>query len=500
MLIIPLVIFTVVSCSGGGDSSPAGLSAPTGVTATAGDGEASISWDNVTGATSYEIWYSTTTDVPKATATKIDNVTSPNIVAGLTNGTTYFFVVTAVNAIGESADSSQVSATPVLAPPAAPTGVTATAGHGEATINWDNVAGATSYNIYYSTTAGVSTVTASRFTGVSSPYVATGLNNGTPYYFVVTAVNAAGEGPVSSEISATPTPVPSPPAPVGVTATPGDGEATIRWDNVTGATSYNIYYSTTDNVTKATGTKIAGVTSPEVVSGLIPGTSYYFVVTAVNADGESVESSQVSAAIPLLEYIAVGDSITLGQGDNIPADGTGFEPILSNLLTTRPGGHPVTVLNKGVGATSSADGAGSIASTLSTYPSAIYYLVMYGTNDAYTLRPPVPSGKGLLSGQPGYSGSYKDNMQKIISAIKNAGKIPCLAKVPYAANSLYDDPSIKDYNVVINELVAENGILFTPPDFYAHFLAHPAEFIDGFHPNGMGYQSMANLWFNALFP
>lgn len=112
----------------------------------------------------------------------------------------------------------------------------------------------------------------------------------------------------------------------------------------------------------------------------------------------------------------------------------------------------------------------------------------------------MPSGKGLSSGDPGYIGSYKDNMQKIISAIQNAGKIPRLAKVPSAASVNYDDPSIRDYNVVVDELVAHNGISTAPPDFY-NDLVHPGMFSsDGFHPNGTGYQEMANQWFSALFP
>ena len=142
MVILPLVIFTVVSCGGGGDPSPAVPSAPTGVTATAGDNSVSIGWSAVAGATSYNIYYSTTNGVPKATATKIAGVTTtPNIVTGLNNGTPYFFVVTAVGTSGESADSSQVSATPTPVP-LAPTGVTATAGNGEATIEWSTVASA----------------------------------------------------------------------------------------------------------------------------------------------------------------------------------------------------------------------------------------------------------------------------------------------------------------------------------------------------------------------
>jgi lysophospholipase L1-like esterase len=383
--------------------------------------------------------------------------------------------------------------------PPAPTRVTATAGYSKATIAWDNVAGATSYNIYFSTTSRFLKSTATKIAGVTSPNVVTPLDPGTQYYFVVTAVNDADESVQSSEVTVTPILA----APTVVRATAGDGEATIAWDNVSGATSYNLYYSSTAGVTKVTAMNyIAGVTSPRVVSPLTNGTTWYFVVTAVNANGESVESSQVSAlptAIPLVEYIAVGDSITEGYLDNIPGDGTGYEPILSNLITTRKG-YPVTVVNKGAGGTTSADGALTISTTLSNYPTATYYLVQYGTNEAYILGgPPMPSGKGLSSG-PGYDGSYKDNMQKIISAIINAGKIPRLAKVPSADNINYDDPSIRDYNIVVDELVALNGISVTPPDFY-HLLVHPGNFSsDGFHPNGTGYQSMANLWFNALFP
>jgi hypothetical protein len=59
-----------------------------------------------------------------------------------------------------------------------------------------------------------------------------------------------------------------------------------------------LYYSPTTGVTKATGTKIPGVTSPKVVDSLVRGVPYYFVVTAENADGESVESTPQVTATP----------------------------------------------------------------------------------------------------------------------------------------------------------------------------------------------------------
>jgi hypothetical protein len=103
-------MFTVTACGGGGgDSSPAEApGAPTGVTAVAGAGQARVSWDNVAGATSYNLYYSQTPGVTKSTGREIPNVTSPRVVTPLNNGTTYYFVVTAVNGAGESAESNEV--------------------------------------------------------------------------------------------------------------------------------------------------------------------------------------------------------------------------------------------------------------------------------------------------------------------------------------------------------------------------------------------------------
>ncbi len=240
--------------------------APAGVTAVPGDGQVTISWNPVPGATSYNIYSSTTAGVTTATGTKIANASSPAIQTGLTDGTAYYYIVTAVNAIGESAAPAEVSATPAapVAVPAAPAGVTAVPGDGQVTISWNPVPGATSYNIYSSTTAGVTTATGTKIANASSPAIQTGLTDGTAYYYIVTAVNAIGESAAPAEVSATPAaPVAVPAAPAGVTAVPGDGQVTISWNPVPGATSYNIYWSTTAGVTTATGTEITGARNPK---------------------------------------------------------------------------------------------------------------------------------------------------------------------------------------------------------------------------------------------
>jgi len=224
------------------------------------------------------------------------------------------------------------------------------------------------------------------------------------------------------------------------------------------------------------------------IRGISPYTTYYYRAVASNRFG--MQRGEIQAFPTGEYYVAVGDSITRA------ADGRGYEPALSDLLRNSKK-YPITVANWGASGASSAAGAKFISLTLSSIPSAKYFLIMYGTNDA-SLPGPVPSGKGKRPGDPGYRWSYKDNMQRIISAIRSAGKIPCLAKVPYTTRSSTDISSIREYNVVVDELVAENKIAITPPDFYVYFQKHQDEIPDGIHPNKIGYESMANLWFIAL--
>ena len=290
------------STTGTVSDSGTALGAPTDVVATAGNGRVTMAWTAVPGAISYNIYWSTTPGVTTTTGTKITGVTNPYTTSGLVNGTPYYCIVTAVNSQGESSASTQVSATPSSiaagTAPSAPTGVIATAGNGQVTMAWAVVPGATSYNIYWSTTPGVTTTTGTKITGVTNPYTTTGLINGTPYYCIVTAVNSQGESSASTQVSATPSSIAAgtaPSAPTGVIATAGNGQVTMAWAAVPGATSYNIYWSTTPGVTTTNGTKITGVTNPYTTSGLINGTPYYCIVTAVNSQGESSASTQVSA-------------------------------------------------------------------------------------------------------------------------------------------------------------------------------------------------------------
>lgn len=88
-------------------------------------------------------------------------------------------------------------------------------------------------------------------------------------------------------------------APSGVTAVAGSaGQITVSWIASSGAASYNVYWSTRADVNTYNGTKVVGAVSGSAVKGLTTGTSYYFMVTAVSAAGESSASAVASAIAP----------------------------------------------------------------------------------------------------------------------------------------------------------------------------------------------------------
>src|SRR4030095_6550930 len=255
-------------------------------TATPGNGQVSLAWIASSGATSYRVKRAMVSGGPYTTIASPTTTSYTN--TGLTNGTTYYFVVSAVNSSGESANSSQVSATPTP-PPLPPTGLTATRGNGQVSLVWTASSGATSYRVKRATVSG------GPYTTIASPtqtsYKNTGLTNGTTYYFVVSAVNSSGESANSSQVSAVPqSSAPAPPT--GVTATGGNAQVLLTWTASAGATSYRVKRAT---VSGGPYTTIASPTATSYTNtGLTNGTTYYYVVSAVSAGGESGNSSQVS--------------------------------------------------------------------------------------------------------------------------------------------------------------------------------------------------------------
>jgi fibronectin type 3 domain-containing protein len=198
----------VQSTYGGGDSqqwmpsvAPAPQpipAAPTGLSASADSiSQITLSWTASPGAVHYVIKRATVSGGPYTTVTTEATGTSYSDTY-LNSGVQYYFVVSATNGNGESANSAQVSATTLTGPPPAPTGLTTIPGTNQVALNWTATGGATSYIVKRSTTVGGPYTTVA--TGLTSTtYTDTSTTSGIAYYYIVVAVNANGSSPNSAE-------------------------------------------------------------------------------------------------------------------------------------------------------------------------------------------------------------------------------------------------------------------------------------------------------------
>lgn len=163
--------------------------APTGVTARGGNEKVTLSWNPVTDASAYNIYQSTESGSYGAASATVSGSVYRHETIGLTNGVTYYFVVSSTNADGESPYSAEVSAMPQTVPDA-PGNVSARAGNGQAAVSFtapddDGGTPVTGYVV-------VSNPGNIKASGTGTTIVVKGLQNGTAYTFTVQAENAAG--------------------------------------------------------------------------------------------------------------------------------------------------------------------------------------------------------------------------------------------------------------------------------------------------------------------
>ena len=190
--------FVLTINPGGGAPPPT----PTGLAATAGSGQVSLSWSASAGASSYNVYRGTSAGGESATAYATGITTASYADTSVTNGTTYYYEVKAVNTGGTSGYSNEANATPISGLPAAPTGLVATGGNMQVSLNWTASVGATSYNVYRGTLPDQENTTPVATGITTTSYVNTGLINNPTFYFKVAAVNSAGTSTLSNEASA----------------------------------------------------------------------------------------------------------------------------------------------------------------------------------------------------------------------------------------------------------------------------------------------------------
>lgn len=301
-------------------------SAPPSVSATAGNGQATVNWTASTLSpgsplTGYAVTpYLETTANGVAANVALETMDVPLgtsfIVPNLANGQTYLFAVAGLNGEGAGATGLSGAVTPGL--PAAPTAVTiGSRGNGFENLSWTapSSTGASAITGYVITPyiAGVAQA-ATTLSGTATSTTITGLMDGTGYTFGVAAINVFGTGVVGTSGSNNPyTTIPG--APSGVTGAAGNGQATISWtapanNGGTAITGYTItpyIGGTAQSTTSATA-------SSATVTGLTNGTTYTFTVAAVNSVGTGAASANSWGVIPATTPVVPSMTMSVDKG------------------------------------------------------------------------------------------------------------------------------------------------------------------------------------------
>lgn len=281
--------------------------APTAVTGTSRDGYAAMTWDapNTDGGSpivGYLVDVSTTGtgDWLPANGTCAPSLTSSSTsrncnATGLTNGTAYYFRVTAVNSFGAgSASSPSSSVTPAGPPdtPAAPRGDGSTGGqinlrwtapavNGSAITGYSVRRGLNSWGPFTEVTSGLCgrpTTGSSTATTCTDTVASDG-----PFYYTVTALSSAGASPASASSGGI-SPLPNASAPDITGITPGNGSLSVAF-TYSGSAS-NLRYSTDGGSTWTTRSP-ASTSSPLSITGLTNGTTYWITLRMVTSTGLS---------------------------------------------------------------------------------------------------------------------------------------------------------------------------------------------------------------------
>lgn len=313
---------------------------------TTGLGQVTLTWLNSTGATSYLVQRSTTNGSGYATVATLPAGSTTYTDTGLTNGTAYYYVITAVSdTAGLTADSPQIAVQPgVLNVPSALTG---TPGYSQASLAWNAATGAVSYNVKRSTTSGSGYATVATVSS-GTTYVDNGVSNGTTYYYVVSAVSSWGaESANSSQVSVGVGPLQNigfeTPAQSagGYTYNPAGGSWTFAAQSGTNGSGISANNSnfTKYNAVAPQGTQVAFVqgtgTLTQAVNGLLPGATYTvtFAATERYTNGSTAQKQTFQLKLDSTVLQTFAPNAT-GTGNTALKTGTGYNDYSVSLTAT----------------------------------------------------------------------------------------------------------------------------------------------------------------------
>lgn len=471
-----LYYFTVAAVNARGESAAANEASatpatvpypPSSLVATRSDGQVTLSWttpasNGGSAITDYKVAMGTSSGTTSFLASTGGSNTT-FVVNSLTNGQVYYFTVTAVNGIGESAGSNEASATPAAAP-SAPT-LSATKGNATVSLSWTAPASnggsaLTTYHIYRGTSSGATSYLASTG-GTNTSFVVAGLTNGQAYFFNVTAANALGQGTSSNEASATPSTVPNPPA--SLAATRGNATVSLSWSAPASnggsvITAYTVYRGTSSGAQSVLATIGTNTTFTDLA--VTNGVTYYYNVTATNANGASSTSNEASATPAAIPYPPATLSATAGTGQvslSWTAGNTGGSAITAYQVWrgTSSGGESLLAT---IGTNLSYTDANVVAGT--TYYYQIRAVNALGTSNPSVERSATPTGAGTAPNAPTNLVASPANNQVGLSwsAPTSNGTSPLTGYKVYRNGTLL---ATIGTNTTFTDLTALNGVTYT---------------------------------------
>jgi Fibronectin type III domain len=309
----------------------------------------------------------------------------------VTNGTEYFYTVQAVNAIGSSVASNELSVTPAAVTPNAPV-LSVTAGNTQNTLNWvapTTGLPITNYAVYSGPTSGSLALLTTL--GAVLTYTHTGLTNGTEVFYAVYPFNASGQGTESNIVGATPTGTSKilPPQVTSLSAVVTGTSAAATWTN-NGSLGTNNETDGCDFFVDGTQIGYAGYPSPAPTSytftGLSVGNHTLGVAPYNGAGVQTATTTPVTITTPPATTIPIGfytgnlstaeslsNSLGLNplQGYSTYCDGSTWSSIASFSPPTLPTG---CVLMLGVNMCPDGTNISAVASNLSNFTTLAHRL------------------------------------------------------------------------------------------------------------------------------
>ena len=250
--------------------------------------------------TDYDVRYKRT-NADDWTAWSHDGTGRSATITGLTNGASYEVQVRATNAIGDSAWSASLTATPAAAPEAPDRPTLSRRTGTSLTVGWTapaaNGAAITDYDVRHRR-IGATNWTDANHAGTGRSATISSLARGVSYEVQVRAENAEGNGMWSPSLNATTLNVPNQPARPTLSSRTTTS-LTVAWtapaNNGAAITDYDVQYraGSTGSWTAASHT---GTARTATISGLSPDTDYEVQVRAQNSVGESLWSASLAAA------------------------------------------------------------------------------------------------------------------------------------------------------------------------------------------------------------